>query len=802
MAESSNRDKDIFLQALELTSSTERAAFLAQACGADDGLRRQVEAMLQAQATPDSFLEKPAAALGITTDAIQEISGADRQPRADRGTRIGPYKLLEQIGEGGMGVVYMAEQQEPVRRMVALKIIKPGMDSGQVLARFEAERQALALMDHPNIARVLDANATADGRPFFVMELVKGTPITKFCDERRLSLRQRLELFVSVCQAIQHAHQKGVIHRDIKPSNVLVALYDDKPVPKVIDFGVAKATGQALTNKTLHTGFGAILGTPEYMSPEQATFNQLDIDTRSDVYALGVLLYELLTGTTPVDKIRLKETALLEVLRLVREEEPARPSVKLSTTQARASIAATRGTDSDKLAQLLRGELDWIVMKALDKERNRRYETAAGLARDVERYLKDELVEARPPSAGYRLRKFVKRHRVAVLTAALVLLAILGGIIGTTAGMLRAWDAEAKADEARQTAEGNKIVAEALKEQAIGNAQEAEKVSRRAEENEKKAKAAVAEAKAALSFLGSTVISAQLDGLIKRGEIQPVTLHEALSRSQEHIPTMFGQQPLAEATVRFFVGSGFVSLGDAKAGIQQLERSYAIRKEQLGPTHPDTVMVMVNLALAAAANDDPARAISLFKQAIAINKENTKKTADQESVWGIDMLMEFLADAHEQAKQYDDSIRIRRELVAIHRDSGDAGGNLAESLHALGRCLVAAGKPKDAEPVLRESTGLYERQRGPENDWFRFVVLGDLGACLLAQKKYVEAEPLLTRSFEDLLKRQGTDPRKGPVIGYWCAEVGERLAELYDATGRKDEALKLRKKLSPESKKK
>jgi WD40 repeat protein/serine/threonine protein kinase len=462
MAESSNRQKAIFLEAIDLPSLDERLAFVAHACEGDDVLRQRVEAMLKANAASDSFLERPAAALGATVDAPrggEEARSAARPSSEGLGTRVGPYKLLELLGEGGMGAVYMAEQVETVRRMVALKIIKPGLDGGQMLARFEAERQALARMDHPNIAKVLDAGATANGRPYFVMELVKGTPITTFCDTNKLSARQRLELFVAVCQAIQHAHQKGVIHRDIKPSNVLIALYDDKPVPKVIDFGIAKAAGQPLTDRTLHTGFGAIVGTPEYMSPEQATFNQLDIDTRSDVYSLGVLLYELLTGTTPVDKTRFKEVAILEVLRVVREEEPPRPSVKLSTTAARASIAATRGTDSSKLAQLLRGELDWIVMKTLEKDRNRRYETAAGLARDVDRYLKDELVEARPPSTGYRLRKFVRRHRGAVLAAALVSLVLLAGIVGTTWGLFEARRQRDDADLARVEAKGNEAKA-------------------------------------------------------------------------------------------------------------------------------------------------------------------------------------------------------------------------------------------------------------------------------------------------------------------------------------------------------
>jgi serine/threonine protein kinase len=299
---------------------------------------------------------------------------------------IGPYKLLQVIGEGGMGTVFMAEQTRPVRRMVALKVIKPGMDSRQVLARFEAERQALALMDHPNIARVLDAGTTGSGRPYFVMELVKGKPIATYCDEKRLGVRERLELFADMCRAVQHAHQKGIIHRDLKPSNVLVAPYDGRPVVKVIDFGVAKATGQRLTDKTMFTAFGALVGTLEYMSPEQAEVNNQDIDTRSDIYSLGVLLYELLTGSTPLTRQRLVGAALLELLRVVREEEPPRPSTRLSESKdLLPSISAQRQTEPAKLTKLVRGDLDWIVMKALEKDRNRRYETAAGLAMDVRR---------------------------------------------------------------------------------------------------------------------------------------------------------------------------------------------------------------------------------------------------------------------------------------------------------------------------------------------------------------------------------------------------------------------------------
>ncbi len=370
----------------------------------------------------------------------------------EEGMVIGPYKLLERIGEGGMGVVFLADQHAPVRRRVALKIIKPGMDSRQVLTRFEAERQALALMDHPNIARALDAGVTNSGRPYFVMELVRGVPITEYCDQARLTVEARLKLFIKVCQAVQHAHQKGIIHRDLKPSNILVCLYDGQPVPKVIDFGLAKAMNQPLTERTLYTAQGMMVGTPTYMSPEQAEFNNLDVDTRSDIYSLGVILYELLTGTTPLERQRFKDAAWSEILRLIKEEEPSRPSTKLSGSGSLPSVAAQRSLEPAQLTRLLRGDLDWIVMKSLEKERSRRYETANGLARDLQRHLADEVIEARPPSASYRLRKLVRRNRGLVAAVALIVLALVCGIAGTTWGMIRAMEAQLDA-EAHATAE-------------------------------------------------------------------------------------------------------------------------------------------------------------------------------------------------------------------------------------------------------------------------------------------------------------------------------------------------------------
>jgi serine/threonine protein kinase len=410
----------IFFAALEKSTPQERAAYLAEACGDDAGLRGRVERLLAAYSRVGSFLQQPAAAPAVAAapqEATRSAAPEQKSTEAYTGAAeqagaviAGRYKLLEQIGEGGMGTVWVAEQTQPVRRKVALKLIKAGMDSCSVLARFEAERQALALMDHPNIAKVLDGGTTDSGRPFFVMEYVKGVPFTTYCDDARLTVAQRLELFVPVCQAVQHAHQKGIIHRDLKPSNILICLYDGRPVPKVIDFGLAKAMHQPLTERTLHTAHGVMMGTPLYMSPEQAEFNNLDVDTRTDIYALGVILYELLTGTTPLEKQRFQKAAWQELLRLIKEEEPPRPSARLSGSGSLPSVAAQRQLEPVKLTRLVRGELDWIVMKALEKDRARRYETANGLGRDVQRYLTNEPVEAGPASRWYSFRKWVRRN--------------------------------------------------------------------------------------------------------------------------------------------------------------------------------------------------------------------------------------------------------------------------------------------------------------------------------------------------------------------------------------------------------
>jgi serine/threonine protein kinase len=441
-------EKSIFLSALDRESRSEREAYLAEACGRDAALRQAVDQLIAAHESAENLLDRTPAPVAMVKEQLDAgyDSAASNGLAADRtGEVIGNFKLLEKIGEGGFGQVYVAEQSQPVKRRVALKLIKPGMDSREVIARFEAERQALAMMDHPHIARVFDAGTTSAGQPYFVMELVRGVPITQFCEQRQLTPRQRLELFIDVCQAVQHAHQKGVIHRDLKPSNVLVTLHDGVPVVKVIDFGVAKAISEPLTQSTIYTRFTQMIGTPPYMSPEQAELSGLDVDTRSDIYSLGVMLYELLTGTTPFDQQRLRMVGFDELRRIIRHEDPPRPSTRLSTLAQTATMAAgLQGADLRELTGMLKGDLDWVVMKALEKDRKRRYETAADFARDVRRYLDQEPVIARPPSPWYRFSKFAARNKVAITTASLVLAALLVGTTVSVWQAIRATRAEAE----------------------------------------------------------------------------------------------------------------------------------------------------------------------------------------------------------------------------------------------------------------------------------------------------------------------------------------------------------------------
>ncbi len=459
MNTNTQREEELFDAAREMADPAKRAAFLERACGGDATLRKRIEELLEAAESAEEFFSEGRSMVAETIAPLRAMADEAERGAASAdlgeepiGSKIGRYKLLEKIGEGGCGVVYMAEQEEPVRRRVALKIIKLGMETKSVIARFEAERQALAMMDHPNIARVFDAGATDRGPPYFIMELVRGVPVTKYADQNRLDVRARLDLFVQVCHAIQHAHQKGIIHGDIKPSNIMVALHDGKPVPKVIDFGISKATEARLTDKLLFTAYAQLVGTPAYMSPEQAEMGGVDIDTRSDIYSLGVLLYELLTGWTPFDAKELVASGLDELRKTLREREPARPSVRLSalTAEELKRTASARQTEPARLVAMLRGDLDWIVTKALEKDRARRYETANGLAMDLQRHLDHEPVVARPPSWSYRLLKLVRRNRGVFIAGSAVAAALVAGMSTSTYLLLKEREARQRAVAAEQ----------------------------------------------------------------------------------------------------------------------------------------------------------------------------------------------------------------------------------------------------------------------------------------------------------------------------------------------------------------
>jgi eukaryotic-like serine/threonine-protein kinase len=541
MGEQQNEVRAVFLEALALTAPDERARYLDAACRDKPELRQRIEALLRAREQAGEFLRQDA--LGGDLNCI-EFSIAEGP-----GTVIGRYKLLEQIGEGGFGVVFMAEQLEPIRRRVALKIVKPGMDTKQVIARFEAERQALALMDHPNIAHVFDAGATETGRPYFVMELVHGVPITQFCDANDLTPHERLKLFLNVCEAVQHAHQKGIIHRDLKPSNILVTLHDGKPVPKVIDFGTAKALQHPLTEKTLFTAYGKLIGTPQYMSPEQAELSGLDVDTRADIYALGVLLYELLTGTTPFEAEQLRTAAFEEMLRIIRQEEPPKPSTRVSTLGARATeIARHRQVDPDLLQRSLRGDLDWIVMKALEKDRARRYETANSLLEDIQRHLNHEPVKAGPPGAGYRTRKFIRRHRMAVAVTAVITCALAIGLTASLIGFAQARQERNRAVAAEAKAQNEAAIAEAinqfLQEDLLGQASAYDQPDR------------------------------------------DVKLRTLLDRAAENVETRFQDKPLVGAEIRLTLSVVYGSLGEFTNARVHLDRALDIYRQRLSPEDP------------------------------------------------------------------------------------------------------------------------------------------------------------------------------------------------------------------------
>jgi hypothetical protein len=567
-------ERTIFLAALEIADPAARAAYLDGACGADPALRRRVEELLAAAGESGSFLERPAAerveeptAPCGGPDTLSGTATADG-PREPAGTVLADrYVLGPAIGEGGMGTVYRAEQVRPVRRPVAVKLIRPGMDSRTVLLRFEAERQALAVMDHPNIAKVLDAGTTPDGRPFFAMELVNGTPLTDYCDARRLPVAGRLELFRRVCEAVQHAHQKGVIHRDLKPGNILVEEHPGGPVPKVIDFGLAKAVGGTLlTDATLVTAPGGVAGTPLYMAPEQAGPDARDIDTRADVYALGAILYELLTGSTPIQRDTLRRAALHELLRVIREEEPPPPSRRLSSSDALPSVAANRGTEPARLGRVVRGDLDWVVMKALDKDRARRYDSAAAFAADVDRFLHHEPVAAGPPGRWYRARKFVRRNRAAVTAAGLVLATLVAGIAGTTAGLIEARRQRDATDDALIEVSRQRDAADRERNAAVAARQEADKRSRQLERS--------------ANLLGG--IFTDIDPRYEQTDPRPlrIILRDRFAAAAGTLDTEGIADPVVAARLQAALGEALVTLGDPARGAELLGRAADVLKAE------------------------------------------------------------------------------------------------------------------------------------------------------------------------------------------------------------------------------
>ena len=812
MAVDSARAKSLFLVASDLSDPVERAAYLDRECGDDAELRGRVEALLRANdasplpppATEDATIDsEPGRPVRGGTDLPTSEPDLDPPPvsiTADFDSTAlpnaliaGRYTLQQKIGEGGMGEVWVAKQSEPVKRKVALKLIKPGMDSRAVLQRFEQERQALAMMDHPNIAKVLDAGMTPNGQPFFVMELVNGLPLNKFCDELKLTPRERLELFVPICQAVQHAHQKGIVHRDLKPANILITMIDGKPVPKVIDFGVAKATWGKLTDESMSTQFGSVVGTLEYMSPEQAGFSGEDIDTRSDIYSLGVILYELLTGLRPIDAKRLRNAALTEMIRIIREEEPSKPSTRLSTDQALPSLAALRQTEPRKLMKLLRGELDWVVMKCLEKHRERRYETASGLARDIQRYLADEAVEARPPSAGYRISKFVRRHKGQVIAASLVLLAVLGGLAAVAAvqtvanarlaaSLTRETNAKTALNTANEKLVESRAAVEARYDLAVRAIETFHTgVSEEFLLKEDKFKALRDRLlNSASDFYGrlGALLGKETDPASRRALAQAnfkvaeltrkvgrkeaaLAAHRAVLALREELAA----DPAADALAKIDVGRSLTAAAD-------LLKSTG-KTDEAGATYRKAEALLADLALRSAAAPAARAALADCRSSLGGLLSATGKSADALEAYR-------LARADQEA------------LAAAPGATNEARRGLAHTIYSIGVLLSNTGKPREAEAEYRKTIAIQQKlvDDNPAVTQFRSDLAGshnDLGIVLSATGKPSEAEA----EYRTAIAIQQKLAEDNPAVTQFHSRLAgshNNLGLVLSATGKRSEA--------------
>jgi serine/threonine protein kinase/tetratricopeptide (TPR) repeat protein len=683
----------------------------------------------------------------------------DSQPGVETLPKVSGYEILEPLGRGGMGAVYRACQQG-LNRQVALKIIKPGMDSRQVIARFEVERQALALMDHPNIAKVVDAGTTDSGHPYFVMELVPGVPITEYCDRNRLTPRERLELFIPVCQAIQHAHQKGIIHRDIKPSNVLVTLAEPGApgVPKVIDFGVAKAIDQRLTERTMFTQYGLIIGTFEYMSPEQAEVGALEVDTRSDIYSLGAVLYELLTGSTPLEQSTLRGASYSEILRRIREEDPPRPSTRLGESKdQRATVAFQRKTEPARLTKLVRGELDWIVMKALEKDRSRRYESVSGLVRDIQRYLQGDPVEAGPPSAAYRLRKLARKHR------AVLALGAAFGVALAAATAVSVWQA-ARAVWAEVQAQTNLV---------------------KARDGEKRAQQSESETKSVLDFFQNRILAAARPKNLDGGLGIHATIREAIDAAESKIGQSFADQPTVEASIRNTLGVSYYQLSEPARAIHQFDRAWRLRRTALGADHPDTLISMDSLAAAYHATSRFAEAIPLFED--TLQRRQAKLGPDHHDTM---ITVSNLAVAYAMADRFADSLPLlRKKLEWTKAKLGPDNPETLIGMGNLGAAYQELGRFNDAYPILEEALKRSQARLGPDH-YDTLIAMDNLAKVYRYMGRFKDAVELL----EDALKRGRAqfdpDHRRLLVTMNDLANAYQDVGRLTDAIALHQEELK------------